>query len=91
MQNRLQAVTILDVLGVIAVFIVLVAVGTPSAVRAREVSKRMVYSANLKAIGAAAKVYAAQDDERWMTPGFRRANIDVVICFNQSETTAGFG
>ena len=77
MQNRLQAATILDVLAVTVILAVLVAAGAPSAERAREVSRRMVCSANLKAIGASAKVYAAANDEKWMTPPFKNANIDV--------------
>jgi len=76
-QKRLQAATILDVLAIIAILALLAAVGAPSAERAREISKRMVCSANIKGIGAAAKIYATANDGRWMIPAFKRGEMDL--------------
>ena len=50
--------------------------GVPSAGRARELSKRMVCSVNLKGIGATAKIYADANQESWMVPPFKASEID---------------
>ena len=76
MRRRLKAFTLIELLVVIAIIALLISILLPSLSRARELSKRLVCSSNLKGIGTSAKIYANDNNEKWMIPPFRRAMID---------------
>lgn len=76
MKRRLKAFTLIELLVVIAIIALLISILLPSLSRARELSKRLVCSSNLKGIGTSAKIYANDNNERWMIPGFRASLVD---------------
>jgi prepilin-type N-terminal cleavage/methylation domain-containing protein/prepilin-type processing-associated H-X9-DG protein len=75
-NKRKLGFTLIELLVVIAIIALLISILLPSLSRARELSKRLVCAANLKGIGTSAKLYANDNFENWMTPGFRGAKID---------------
>lgn len=75
-DKRKLGFTLIELLVVIAIIALLISILLPSLSRARELSKRLVCAANLKGIGTSAKLYANDNFENWMTPGYRGANID---------------
>ena len=77
MRRRLKAFTLIELLVVIAIIALLISILLPSLSRARELSKRLVCASNVKGIGTSAKIYANDNNEKWMIPAFKRANIDV--------------
>lgn len=76
MAPKYRAFTLMDLVGVITVVIVIVALGFPSLFRARELSRRMVCSANLMGIGAVGNVYAEMHNDSWPVPSFKASAIN---------------
>jgi prepilin-type processing-associated H-X9-DG protein len=67
---------LIELLVVIAIIALLISILLPSLSRARELSKRLVCASNVKGIGTSGKIYANDNTERWMCPGFKRGAID---------------
>ncbi|MFH1107841.1 MAG: hypothetical protein V1790_01395 [Planctomycetota bacterium] len=76
MRARFCAFSLVDLLVTAAVAVLLVSIAVPTGARVRELSKRSVCGVNLMGIGAAAKVYAASNNDQWMIPPFKRGMID---------------
>lgn len=76
MRQRSKGFTLIELLVVIAIIALLISILLPSLSRARELSKRLVCASNIKGIGTSAKIYANDNTERWMIPGFKRSVID---------------
>ena len=76
MKQRLKAFTLIELLVVIAIIALLISILLPSLSRARELSKRLVCASNIKGIGTSAKIYANDNNERWMVPAFKASEID---------------
>ena len=75
-RQKLKAFTLIELLVVIAIIALLISILLPSLSRARELSKRLVCQSNVKGIGTSAKIYSNDNNERWMIPAFKRAEID---------------
>jgi len=75
-KRRIRGFTLIELLVVIAIIALLISILLPSLSRARELSKRLVCASNVKGIGTSAKIYANENAEKWMIPGFRRLAID---------------
>lgn len=75
-RKRLKAFTLIELLVVIAIIALLISILLPSLSRARELSKRLVCGANVKGIGTTGKIYANENQEKWMAPGFSRAAVN---------------
>lgn len=76
MRRKLKAFTLIELLVVIAIIALLISILLPSLSRARELSKRLVCGSNMKGIGTSAKIYANDNNEKWMMPGFKRSVVD---------------
>jgi prepilin-type N-terminal cleavage/methylation domain-containing protein/prepilin-type processing-associated H-X9-DG protein len=76
MRKRFKGFTLIELLVVIAIIALLISILLPSLSRARELSKRLVCSSSAKGIGTSAKIYANDNQEKWMVPAFKRAAID---------------
>ncbi len=72
MRKRFKAFTLIELLVVIAIIALLISILLPSLSRARELSKRLVCGANTKGIGTSAKIYANENQEKWMAPPFSK-------------------
>ena len=70
MKRKLRAFTLIELLVVIAIIALLISILLPSLSRARELSKRLVCASNIKGIGTSAKIYANDNNERWMIAPF---------------------
>jgi prepilin-type N-terminal cleavage/methylation domain-containing protein/prepilin-type processing-associated H-X9-DG protein len=75
-RRHIRGFTLIELLVVIAIIALLISILLPSLSRARELSKRLVCASNVKGIGTSAKIYANENAEKWMIPGFKRASID---------------
>ncbi len=76
MKRKLRAFTLIELLVVIAIIALLISILLPSLSRARELSKRLVCASNIKGIGTSAKIYANDNNERWMVPPFSDSAYD---------------
>ena len=76
MRKRFRGFTLIELLVVIAIIALLISILLPSLSRARELSKRLVCASNTKGLGTSAKIYANDNAEKWMQPGFQAGNID---------------
>jgi hypothetical protein len=76
MRARFYAFSLVDLLVTAAAAVLLFSIAVPTGARVRELSKRSVCGVNLMGIGAAAKVYAASNNDQWMVPAFKRGLID---------------
>ncbi len=76
MRQRLKAFTLIELLVVIAIIALLISILLPSLSRARELSKRLVCASNVKGIGTSGKIYANDNNERWMIPGFKQGAVE---------------
>ncbi len=68
--------TLIELLVVISIIALLLSILLPSLSRAREISKRVVCATNLKGIGTACKLYAAENAGSWMVPAFNADAVD---------------
>ncbi|HNQ23218.1 MAG TPA: prepilin-type N-terminal cleavage/methylation domain-containing protein [Phycisphaerae bacterium] len=75
-MRRKRAFTLVELLVVIAIIALLISILLPSLSRARELSKRLVCGSNTKSLGTSSKIYANDNQERWMIPGFKQAAIN---------------
>jgi prepilin-type N-terminal cleavage/methylation domain-containing protein/prepilin-type processing-associated H-X9-DG protein len=87
-RHKLKAFTLIELLVVIAIIALLISILLPSLSRARELSKRLVCSSNMKGIGTSAKIYANDNQEKWMQPGFKSSLIDEggILYMNDKDT-----
>jgi prepilin-type N-terminal cleavage/methylation domain-containing protein/prepilin-type processing-associated H-X9-DG protein len=69
-MRKKRAFTLIELLVVVAIIALLISILLPSLSRARELSKRLVCSANLKGIGTACKIYSADNYDNWPTVPF---------------------
>jgi prepilin-type N-terminal cleavage/methylation domain-containing protein/prepilin-type processing-associated H-X9-DG protein len=76
MKRRTHGFTLIELLVVIAIIALLISILLPSLSRARELSKRLVCASNVKGIGTSAKIYANDNNERWMVPPFAKTSVD---------------
>ena len=70
LRQRIRGFTLIELLVVIAIIALLISILLPSLSRARELSKRLVCQSNIKGIGTSAKIYANDNNEKWMMPAF---------------------
>ena len=70
LRQRIRGFTLIELLVVIAIIALLISILLPSLSRARELSKRLVCQSNIKGIGTSAKIYANDNNEKWMIPPF---------------------
>ena len=85
-----KAFTLIELLVVIAIIALLISILLPSLSRARELSKRLVCASNIKGFGTSGKIYANDNNEKWMTPPFKNSVINdqgVDYLLNDEEST----
>lgn len=76
MRRESKAFTLIELLVVIAIIALLISILLPSLSRARELSKRLVCASNVKGVGTSAKIYANDNNERWMIPPYFKPGDD---------------
>jgi prepilin-type N-terminal cleavage/methylation domain-containing protein len=88
MRKRFKAFTLIELLVVIAIIALLISILLPSLSRARELSKRLVCGSNTKGIGTSAKIYANENQEKWMIPGHKKKQDNAGISYLCSGDSA---
>ncbi len=76
MNGKLRAFGLRDMVAVVAIMVALIAIGIPTLAHPHRLNKRQMCAVNLKGIGTSAKIYANDNNERWMIPPFSKAAID---------------
>jgi prepilin-type N-terminal cleavage/methylation domain-containing protein len=74
-MTKRRGFTLIELLVVVAIIALLIAILLPSLSRARELSKRLVCSANVAGIGKSCKIYANDNNEQWPCPPFVTTNL----------------
>ena len=69
-RKRKLGFTLIELLVVIAIIALLISILLPSLSRARELSKRLVCTSNIKGIGTSMKIYANDNNEAFPIPPF---------------------
>lgn len=69
-MKKQKAFTLIELLVVVAIIALLIAILLPSLSRARELAKRTVCSSNLRGVGQGAYIYAADNEEWFMSHYF---------------------
>ena len=85
-MRKRKAFTLIELLVVVAIIALLISILLPSLSRARELSKRLVCSSNVKGMGTAFKIYANDFSENWPTVPFNDDGADI---FYTNDGTAG--
>ncbi len=89
-RRRSLGFTLIELLVVIAIIALLISILLPSLSRARELSKRLVCGSNSKGIGTSAKIYANDNQEKWMIPGFSQLAVDAAgVDYRCDDGTTG--
>jgi len=92
--RKRKAFTLIELLVVVAIIALLISILLPSLSRARELSKRTVCAANLRGIGQAMHIYAADDPGMFPSiadtyqSGQATQSNNMRICHPQDRTTA---
>ena len=89
MRRPIKGFTLIELLVVIAIIALLISILLPSLSRARELSKRLVCASNAKGIGTSAKIYANENNEKWMIPAFRKQYIETGIEYTLRDNAIG--
>lgn len=76
MENRLRGLGLRDLAAVLILALLLILMGIPTLAQSRRLNRREACAVNLRAIGWQAKIYANDNNERWMVPPFKRALVD---------------
>jgi prepilin-type N-terminal cleavage/methylation domain-containing protein len=69
-MTKRKAFTLIELLVVVAIIALLISILLPSLSRARELSKRLTCTANVKGIGTSCKIYANDNEDSWPVPTF---------------------
>ncbi|MEW6249529.1 MAG: prepilin-type N-terminal cleavage/methylation domain-containing protein [Planctomycetota bacterium] len=69
--SRKKGFTLIELLVVVAIIALLISILLPSLARAREIAKRAVCAANLRAIGQSAKTYANENRDEFPTSPYK--------------------
>lgn len=76
MDAEHKAFGLRDVLAVLVITVALIVIGIPAFAHPHRSNRRAMCAINLKGIGTSAKIYANDNNERWMSPPFSHAAID---------------
>lgn len=87
MKSNYRSFALGDLAAVVVIVPLLLALAPSTLSRARELSKRMVCSVNLKGVGTSGKVYAEQHDGRWMLPPYFRQSEDLGVDYVCEDNT----
>jgi competence protein ComGC len=67
MDGKLRAFGLRDLVAVVAIMVALIAIGIPTLAHPHRLNKRQTCAVDLKGIGTSAKIYANDNNERWMS------------------------
>jgi hypothetical protein len=89
MRVRFSGFTPIELILTVGIIAAILSLGIGTTARVRELSKRSVCSLNLAGIGASAKIYAADNNGKWMIPAFREAFIETGIIYTRWDNGIG--